>query len=116
MNLRLALVVLVIASITFGCAKVNVTTSKDEKGWHCNFTSATAIKETVYPIKKGMIVKMVAKIVKGEMTVNLMINGKSVFLEKINKTKNINYTIPKTGICILRLYIKNATGSFDFLI
>ena len=117
------LVALIVSGILMGCVSESISTNTDEKGWHCKFNSATGVRDIAYPVKKGMNVTFVANVSSGSLLTALTLNGKLVFYKWFNKSGErgvvnctVNYTIPETGVCIVKIYIKNATGNFDFLI
>jgi hypothetical protein len=115
MNYKILSIVLVTVLVA-GCANTAVTTIRDSNGYHVISKNASAVRETMYPVKKGMKVEMVTNLSSGEIGVLLVINGKKVFSRIFNKSERFNYTIPKTGACLVKIYLKNTCGRFDFLI
>ncbi len=113
-------VVLVIAiaiGLAFaGCARERASSSSDASGWHLNFSNFTGVKETMYPVRAGMKVKIMSKLDSGKLAVVLVLNGKNVFGKVLKRNESLTYTIPKNGDCLIKVYADKASGHFDFLI
>ena len=116
-GLKLVLAFLVILAVFFtGCARTSIASWSDSTGFHVRFKNATGVREEMFPVKAGMKVRMVTRLNSGKAGVLLVINGKKVFSKIFNDSAGLNYTIPETGDCLVKVYLKNANGSFDFLI
>ncbi len=107
---------IILAVFSSGCARTSITAWSDSAGFHVRSKNATAVREEMFPVKAGMKARMVVRLNSGETGVLLVINGKKVFSKLFNGSARVNYTIPETGDCLVKVYLKNANGSFDFLI
>ncbi len=106
---------LILTFAVLGCVN-SVSTYSDERGWHVNFTNSNNVVETMIPVDRGMNVSMVSNLSSGEVKVVLIINAKPVFSTVMSSHETVNYTLPVKGVCLVKLYARKASGSFDFLI
>ena len=112
----LLVIAVLLALILAGCAKERVNSTSDARGWHLNFSNFTGVKETMYPVRKGMNVSIRSNLSSGKIAVVLVLNGKNVFGKVLKRNETVNYTIPRSGDCLVKVFADRASGRFDFLI
>ncbi len=115
-GLSAALIFIILAGLMLGCAKERISTVSDEKGWHISFNNFTGVKEVMYPVNRGMKVKIVSRLNSGKLAVLLVLNGKNVFEKVLSSNETVEFTMPERGDCLVKVYARNAYGKFDFLI